>query len=74
MPDLDPVTENLLATSPDYRRLFDEHQDCKKQLEAMRQKSLPSQEDEQEMKRIKLHKLYLKDQMEQMLQREQVLA
>ena len=74
MSDLDPVIENLLATNSDYRRLYDEHQGCKKELEAIRQKSLPSQEDEQEMKRIKLHKLHLKDQMEKILQSEQVLV
>ena len=61
---VDPVKERLIASDDTFRQLYEEHQEYKRRLEAIRQKSLPSQEDEIEMKRIKLHKLSLKDRME----------
>lgn len=60
----DPVTESLLETDDQFRRLHLEHQEYKRRLKTLRQKALLSQDDEIEMKRIKLHKLTLKDQME----------
>ena len=39
----------------------------KQKLDTIRAKSLPSEEDEIEMKRIKLHKLTLKDKMEALM-------
>ena len=67
MSQLDPVKENLIVSDETFRGLFEEHQDYKQRLKAVRQKSLPSQEDEVEIKRIKLHKLSLKDRMEAIL-------
>jgi len=64
MTHVDPVKEHLIESDDSYRRLYQEHQEYKERLSAIRQKSLMSQEDEIEMKRIKLHKLSLKDQME----------
>jgi len=64
MPQVDPVREQLILSDESFRRLYEEHQDYKQRLEAIRQKTLPSQEDENEIKRIKLHKLSLKDRME----------
>ena len=57
------VKESLIETDDQFRRLYDEHQDYERRLSSIRQKSALSQEDEIEMKRIKLHKLSLKDQM-----------
>lgn len=61
---IDPVKERLLASDETFRQLFEEHREYKRRLQVLRQKSLLSQEDEIEMKRIKLHKLTLKDRME----------
>ncbi|MCP4659481.1 MAG: DUF465 domain-containing protein [bacterium] len=77
MPQVDPVRENLILSDETFRRLYEEHQDYKQRLQAVRQKSLPSQEDEIEIKRIKLHKLSLKDRMEAIVRqhaREQISA
>ena len=67
MSQIDPVMEELIRTDDAFRRLYEEHQEYKQRLAAIRMKSLPSQEDEIELKRIKIHKLSLKDRMELML-------
>ncbi len=64
MTHVDPVKEHLIESNESFRRLHEEHQEYKQRLSVIRQKSLLSQEDEIKMKRIKLHKLSLKDQME----------
>ncbi len=66
MSQIDPVMEELIQTDDAFRRLYQEHQEYKQRLVAIRSKSLPSQEDEIEVKRIKIHKLSLKDRMELM--------
>ncbi len=65
--DHDALVRELLETDGDFRRLHDEHQECELRLEELKTKSLLSQEDEIEEKRIKIHKLALKDRMEQMV-------
>ncbi|HMB52409.1 MAG TPA: hypothetical protein VKU40_03775 [Thermoanaerobaculia bacterium] len=60
----DELKEELLASDQEYRRLHDEHQEYEQRLEQLHAKSLLSQDDEIEEKKIKLHKLALKDQME----------
>ena len=67
MSQIDPVKAELIQTDETFRSLYEEHQEYKQRLAAIRTKSLPSQEDEIELKRIKLHKLSLKDRMELML-------
>ncbi len=67
MSQLDPVKEELIRSDEAFRGLYEEHQEYKKKLHSIRVKSLPSEEDEIEIKRIKLHKLALKDRMEVML-------
>lgn len=64
---LDSLKEELIQSDEAFRSLYEEHLDYKRRLDAIRGKSLHSQEDENEIKRIKLHKLALKDQMEAML-------
>ena len=61
---LDPVREELLRTDETFQSLFKDHQESKHRLDELRGKSHPSEEDEAEMKRLKLHKLALKDRME----------
>jgi uncharacterized protein YdcH (DUF465 family) len=67
MSNLDDLKRDLLRTHDDYRRLHDEHQECETRLADLAQRSLPSPEDEVEEKRLKIHKLALKDQMEAIL-------
>jgi uncharacterized protein YdcH (DUF465 family) len=63
----DELKEELIQTDAEFHRLYEEHQEYKRRLQEIQQKSLLSQEDEVEEKRIKLHKLMLKDQMEAIL-------
>ncbi len=67
MPQTDALKEELLRTDDEFRQLHAEHQAAEKRLEELVHLSLPSQEDEIEEKKIKLHKLALKDRMEQRL-------
>ena len=67
MPSRDELREELLQTDEEFRRLHDEHQDYERRLAELHQRSVLSQDDEVEEKRIKLHKLALKDRMESLL-------
>jgi hypothetical protein len=58
------LREELIATDEEYRRLYQEHQEYERRLDELNHRSLLSQDDEIEEKRIKLHKLALKDRME----------
>lgn len=69
MMHIDPIRERLIASDENFRQLYEEHQEYKHRLESIRHKSLLSQDDEVEMKRIKLHKLSLKDRMEAIVRR-----
>lgn len=71
---IDPVKERLLASDKTFRHLYEEHQEYKQRLESIRHKAMLSQEDEIEMKRIKLHKLSLKDRMEAIVREHEVPA
>lgn len=57
----------LLETDEEFKKLHLEHQESERRLTEISHKSLLSQEDEIEEKKIKLHKLALKDRMEQIL-------
>lgn len=61
------LKEELIANDDEYARLYQEHQECEERLDELHQMSLPSQEDEIEEKKIKLHKLALKDRMQAIL-------
>lgn len=63
----DDLREELIKTDDEFRRLHQEHQEYEERLATLQDKTLPSQEDEDEEKRIKLHKLALKDRMEALL-------
>ncbi|HYH46938.1 MAG TPA: DUF465 domain-containing protein [Thermoanaerobaculia bacterium] len=67
MSERDELKEELLHTDPEFRRLVEEHQEYERRLNEINQKTLLSQEDEIEEKKIKLHKLVLKDHMEDLL-------
>jgi uncharacterized protein YdcH (DUF465 family) len=74
MPNSDDLKRELLRNHADYRRLHDEHQSCEVRLAELAQHSLPGPEDEVEEKRLKLHKLSLKDQMEGILREHRASA
>jgi uncharacterized protein len=61
------IKEELIQTDPEFRLLYEDHQASERRLDDLRLKSMPSEEDEAEEKRLKLHKLALKDRMEQIL-------
>jgi uncharacterized protein YdcH (DUF465 family) len=67
MPNRDDLKEELIKTDDLFRRLYEEHREYERRLAELKQKSLPSQDDEAEEKKIKLHKLTLKDRMEEIL-------
>ena len=64
--DLDPIKEELLKTDETFKKLYEEHLESKKKVQEIQAKGSLSEEDESEIKRIKVHKLALKDQMEAM--------
>ena len=67
MSHYDDLKAELIQTDDDFRRLYEEHQEFERRLQEINQKTLLSQDDEMEEKKIKLHKLVLKDRMEQLL-------
>ena len=67
MPNRDVLVADLIVSDDRYRQLHDEHQELERRLEALYHKSLPSEQDELEMKRIKHEKLRLKDEMAELL-------
>jgi uncharacterized protein YdcH (DUF465 family) len=68
MPNRDDLLkEELLRTDDEFRRLYEEHKEYERRLQELNHKSLLSEEDEAEEKKIKLHKLVLKDHMEEIL-------
>ena len=67
MPNQDALKEELIQTDEQFRHLFEEHRTCEHRLTEINQKTLLSQDDEIEEKKIKLHKLVLKDRMEEIL-------
>jgi uncharacterized protein YdcH (DUF465 family) len=71
MSNRDDLKTELIQTDEQFRQLYEEHSECERRLADLNQKSLLSQEDEDEEKRIKRHKLTLKDQMEELLRTHQ---
>ncbi len=68
MPQIEePLKQELLAEDPEFRALYEDHQEAEERLRELSQKSFLSEEDELEIKQIKRHKLYLKDRMEAIL-------
>ena len=67
MPNFDALRQEFLRTSEAFRLLHQEHHECEERLTQIAQRTLPSQEAEAEEKRLKIHKLALKDRMEAMM-------
>ena len=65
------LKKELLVTDEEFRRLHEEHQNYERRLTELLQKTLLSQDDELEEKKIKLQKLRLKDRMQAILRAHQ---
>ena len=65
--DYESIKTDLLANDTEFKRLYREHQDCEGRLEQLENGDLQPAEYEVQAKPIKLHKLALKDRMEQMI-------
>ena len=74
MPNLDDLKRDLMRSDDTYRTLHDEHQECENRLAQLTQITLPSAENEIEEKRLKVHKLALKDRMEEILREHRTAA
>ncbi len=74
MQQTDSLKEELLETDENFRLLYETHKAHKRQLNQIRLKTLTSQEEEIEIKRIKVEKLRLKDQMALIIQAHQQAA
>lgn len=74
MPIPADLKEEMLRSHEEYRRLHDEHHECENRLAELAHKTLPDPEDEVEEKRLKIHKLALKDRMEEILREQRAAA
>ena len=63
------LREQLLRENAEYRRLAEEHQSYKNQLENLTNKHFLSEEEQMQEKTLKKKKLMLKDQMYSMVQK-----
>jgi uncharacterized protein YdcH (DUF465 family) len=61
------LKEEMIASDDTFRRLYKKHQNYKQQLQDIRLQPLHSPEDEEQVKRIKIDKLRLKDRMQAMM-------
>jgi uncharacterized protein YdcH (DUF465 family) len=59
-----PIREQLLASSDEFRKLADEHQNYSQRIESLANKKYLSEEEKIEEIRLKKLKLRLKDEME----------
>jgi uncharacterized protein YdcH (DUF465 family) len=71
MSNRDELKAELIQTDEQFRRLYEEHREYERRLAEINLKTLLSQDDEAEEKKIKLHKLALKDHMEEILRAHQ---
>jgi uncharacterized protein YdcH (DUF465 family) len=69
MENSEELTAHLMATNEEFRRLAKEHAEYHRKLEALEAQSHFTQADEVEEHHLKKQKLYLKDQMNQIMAR-----
>ena len=63
------VRQSLLAESPEFRRLYEQHSQCENQLEQITKATYLNNDDLIEEVTLKKTKLRLKDEMEQLIAR-----
>ena len=61
------IKAHLMQTSEEFRKLAQQHQEYKKQVEELEAKHVLTEQEEVEEHRLKKLKLHLKDVMEQMI-------
>ncbi|REJ74198.1 MAG: DUF465 domain-containing protein [Acidobacteria bacterium] len=61
------IKAELLKNDAEFKRLYQEHQDCEGRLESIQEQGNLSADEETQAKAIKLHKLALKDRMESII-------
>ncbi len=57
------LKELMLKQSEEFRKLYEEHQECEKKLDQFKEKSFLTEEEELEERGLKKKKLALKDKM-----------
>ncbi|MBI4481715.1 MAG: YdcH family protein [Acidobacteria bacterium] len=63
------IKDHLMSTSEEFQRLVQEHQAYERRLEALTTKTYLSEEEKVEEIRLKKKKLFIKDQMQQLISR-----
>ncbi len=70
----DEVRDELIKRDKNFRLLWEEHQDCERRLQELNQKGQRSHDEDSQAKQIKVHKLHLKDRMEQLIKSHEAAA
>ena len=63
----DELKAHLLSTSPEYRKLVDQHAELKQQIGKIEARVHLTEDDELEEQRLKKLKLHIKDQLNEMI-------
>ncbi len=61
--DENQLKQLLLSESPEFEKIYREHQACEKKLDLLKTKSFLTEEEKLEEKELKKQKLSLKDRM-----------
>ena len=65
----DELKEHLLVTSPEFRRLVDQHAQLKQQIGIIESRTHLTEDEELEEQQLKKLKLHVKDQMNEFIDR-----
>jgi uncharacterized protein YdcH (DUF465 family) len=72
--DHDEAKDELIESDHIFRSLYEEHQACETRLDELISRPILTAEEEATAKQIKLHKLHLKDRMEQIIRNHEPAA
>jgi uncharacterized protein YdcH (DUF465 family) len=61
------LKELLTRDNPEFRKAVQDHQDCEREIEAIRHKTHPTEDDSLAERELKKRKLALKDRMYQIM-------
>ncbi|MEE2986788.1 MAG: DUF465 domain-containing protein [Nitrospinota bacterium] len=61
------LLEKVKSENQEFKKLFDEHTELKVRVEELNKLKFLTSEEEMEKKKIQVHKLHLKDKLEEML-------
>ena len=65
--DEQEIKARLAAENEEFKAIFEEHQNCKRELDGYKKKSFLTDEESERMKELKRRKLTLKDRMYRMM-------